>query len=125
VRVHGGRVGVDQPQHRSGQERPENRLETQSLGQREKCDEQQRGEPDPDLRGGVHQLGEHPLGAGAAPGPHQRHRQQHRDQRQASQQQQPRGQAGGLLGEQQRQQDHRAEVGDRRRGDDLLAGGAA
>src|SRR5207302_1894681 len=62
-------VGVDQAQHRAGEERAEDGLEPQALRERDEPDEQQHGEPDADLRGGVGEHLEHSHRAHRPPGP--------------------------------------------------------
>ena len=59
VRVRGG-VAVDEADHGAGEERAEDALQPEPFGEHDERDQQDDGEPDPDLGGGVLQAGQHP-----------------------------------------------------------------
>jgi hypothetical protein len=118
------RVAVDLTEHGAGKERPEDRLETDVGGEGDEPDEQGDGDPHPDLGRSVLEGDEHGVDPHAAPGPGECHgdggddgdEQRHRDQ--------PARRAALGLGEQERQQQHGAEIGDCRAGDGELPDGS-
>ena len=120
VRVGHHLVAVDERDDRAGDERAEDDLEPERVGDGGEADEQHERGADADLRGRV--LQPQQVGADA----HRvlraaHHAEDDGGEREQRAEQQQRRAGAALAGEEDRQQDDRAEVGDRRGRDDQLA----
>ena len=119
-------VPVDQREQRPSGERAEDCLEAHLLGERGEPDQQEEGCPDPDLRRGVLKALQHARETHRVLKAGDRQPDQEHDQPEHAEQDQRPGRAGRApTREEQREEDDRAEVGDRGRRDHKLteAGG--
>ena len=118
-------VAVDERDDRAGDEGAEDDLEAQLGGQRHEPDEQDEGGADADLRGRVLQALQDLAQAPGVLDAGDRQRDEHGDHEQPAEQDDLRRGGARLAREEEREQDHGGEVGDRARGDDELPEGRA
>ena len=118
-------VAVDERDDRAGDEGAEDDLEAELGGQRHEPDEQDEGGADADLRGGVLEALQDLAQAPGVLDAGDRQRDEHGDHEQPAEQDDLRRGGARLAREEEREQDHGGEVGDRARGDDELAEGRA
>jgi hypothetical protein len=119
-------IAVDEAQDGACQESAEDDLEPERLGESDEAGEEEEGAADADLRRRVLQPNEEIGQPHRALRPDQRERERADDEQESSEQHELRGRARRLAREEEREEDHGAEVGDRRRGDHELpeAGGS-
>jgi hypothetical protein len=114
-------IAVGEREHGPGQEGSENHLEPEPLGQSDESDQEEEGAADADLRRGVLETRQHRGQPPPVLDAEKSEQERDRDQEEADQEQDLRRRAGGLAREEEGEQDHGAEVGDRGGGDDELA----